>query len=192
MVICIVQARMSSKRLVGKMVRDIGGETLIERGYRLACEAFGKENVYIAIPSTLWSIARGCQWYEKGMPVWIYPGKEDDVLGRFHALASQLRITPDTIIHRWTPDDWRKDPEMCRRVANGETGIPVEIGGEAFTFAQLKEWHETVTDPFLREHIGKLITPNPVAPPDDGLPWSVDTEADLIAANNSLLCTETV
>jgi spore coat polysaccharide biosynthesis protein SpsF (cytidylyltransferase family) len=188
-VLCVIQARYGSKRLPGKMLMKLGGETLIERGYRLACGAFGKESVVIATPLTEENSPLHAE-VKRLVARYTFYGEDDDVLLRFYRTA-QLHGNPSTI-HRWTCDDWRKDPEMCRRVVSGETGIPVEIGGEAFTFAQLKEWHETVTDPFLREHIGHLITPNPVSPPDDGLPWSIDTQEQLEAANNSLLCTETV
>lgn len=189
-VLCIIQARYGSKRLPGKMLMKVGGETLISRAYRLACESFGKENVIVAGTMTdgdsplreeLRRIEASAYWANID---------EADVLGRFYKTAT---LHPKTYagrtFHRWTPDDFRKDPEMCRRVASGEKGIPVEIGGEAFTFRQLKEWHETVTDPFLREHIGILVNPNPVSPPDDGLPWSIDSQDDLDRANAFLSVT---
>jgi spore coat polysaccharide biosynthesis protein SpsF len=183
-VLCVIQARYGSKRLPGKMLMKVGGETLIERGYRLACEAFGKESVVIATPLTEENIPLHAEVLRLSGRYTFY-GEDDDVLLRFYRTA-QLHGNP-LVIHRWTPDDWRKDPFRCRLTARGFTGCPVEIGGEAFTFAQLKEWHETVTDPFLREHIGHLITPDPVSPSDDGLPWSVDTQKDLDRANSHVI-----
>jgi spore coat polysaccharide biosynthesis protein SpsF (cytidylyltransferase family) len=186
-VLCVIQARMNSRRLPGKMLMKVGGETLIEIAWRKACEAFGEENVVVAIPSII-VLAESKNFFFTRIPgesVFSYWGREGDVLGRFYEAAKECFATPGTIIFRYTPDDYRKDVDAMRRVAQGEKGIPVEIGGEAFTFAQLREWHETVTDPFLREHIGHLITPSPVSPPDDGLPWSIDTADDLRRANVS-------
>ncbi len=145
-------------------------------------DVFGRENVVIAAPIKDKPIFDEAWRLRANYEAWTLD--ENDVLGRFHAVAVvRKRTAPDTIIYRLTPDDWRRDVDAMQRVVNGETGIPIEIGGEAFTFRQLKEWHETVTDPFLREHIGKLITPNPVQPPDDGLPWSIDTQEQLDEVN---------
>jgi spore coat polysaccharide biosynthesis protein SpsF (cytidylyltransferase family) len=183
-VLCVIQARMNSRRLPGKMLMKVGGETLIEIAWRKACEAFGEENVMFACSAgdvvtplrrTISDFGAHAGWVSG----------EDDVLGRLYECAVYAGATPDTTIFRYTPDDWRKSVPAMQAVVAGEKRCPVEIGGEAFTFAQLKEWHETVTDPFLREHIGHLITPNPVSPPDDGLPWSIDTAEDLARANAS-------
>jgi spore coat polysaccharide biosynthesis protein SpsF len=185
-VLAIIQARMGSKRLPGKVLLPIGGVPLIEIAWKKACEAFGEENVVVAMPHEgddslpLENFLR-----VMGAPHILFTGDPNDVLSRFYGMAVIKSAKPDTVIVRVTPDDHRKHYLAMRQVASGVQGIPVEIGGEAFTFAQLKEWHETVTDPFLREHIGHLITPDPVSPPDDGLPWSIDTAEDLARANAS-------
>jgi spore coat polysaccharide biosynthesis protein SpsF (cytidylyltransferase family) len=184
-VLCVVQARMGSKRLPGKMLMKVGGVPLIEIAWKKACEAFDKMDVVVAYPvCDDYPLDDYC--YDNNLLNFVYAGDENDVLGRFYECATYYDLDPTDIIFRYTPDDYRKDVDAMRRVAKGEKGIPVEIGGEAFTFAQLKEWHETVTDPFLREHIGHLITPDPVLPPQDGLPWSIDTQEDLDRANWSL------
>jgi spore coat polysaccharide biosynthesis protein SpsF (cytidylyltransferase family) len=176
---------MGSQRLPGKMLRRIKGETLIGIAYRKACEAFGKENVYFTVPYDEENAPLIHYLGDMRVNGEVWWGDENDVLGRFYDLASKNNAKPDDIVYRWTPDDYRRQPEMCRWVADGQAGIPVEMGGEAFTFQALKHAHETETDPHRREHIGLIFNPDPVSPPDDGLPWSIDCQEDLDAANNS-------
>lgn len=190
--LCIIQARYHSTRLPGKMLFTLddpvhGTETLIARGWRLACEAFGREQVVIAMPKSdilgpLWDeIQRiGAQSF--------FPdhAREADVLGRFYECANFAGAT-GTIV-RWTPDDPMRDPGMCQLVANGQR-YPVELGGEAFSFKQLCE-AQACTPPLSnwREHIGH----NPWLFPD-GYPeryavpgYTIDTQADLDAAREIL------
>lgn len=193
--LCIVQARYHSHRLPGKMLMTLGGETLIARGYRIACEAFGKENVIVAIPmsDTISPLADELDRIGARMMAW--DGDESDVLGRFHHVAHRFRWSPDSVIVRYTPDDPFKTVDGLRRVAAGER-LPVEIGGEAFTLAQLdaarERWRHagdiTAHPSSLayemasnREHISYALfdTPAPPAPP--GI-WSIDTRDDYLAA----------
>lgn len=198
--LCIIQARLESSRLKHKMLCTLGGETLIARGWRLACEAFGRENVIVAIPA---SDAPGPLYDELQNigAVIFYHGMLDerDVLGRFWRCAHKYRWHPSSVIHRWTPDDWQKSPEVCRLVAAGWR-YPVEIGGEAFTLAMLDEAQsrEAPIRPMLvigsptpightynpnREHITHALFPTgAVAMLDTNEVWTIDTEADLLAA----------
>lgn len=223
--LCIIQARYGSTRLPGKMLLKIGGESLIARAWRIACEAFGEANVVVAIPECDLESALHAELRRINANVRTAIGvASDDVLGRFYEVAHSMRWHPDSVIVRYTPDDWRKNVAALRRVAGG-TREPVEIGGEAFTLAQLDAAHERerATRPISgdcslvrgddgtatgcrcgrpvswtgydgtaehfntrREHITYALFHCPAPePPDDGLPWSIDTEADLIAARKS-------
>ncbi len=112
-------------------------------------------------------------------------GDENDVLGRFFETAVSFRWHPDSVIFRFTPDDVQKRVDMMLQVADGARH-PVELGGEAFTLSMLREAQTRFAgiydSPFHREHITHAIfqCPAPPAPPGT---ISVDTEADLIAAN---------
>jgi 3-deoxy-manno-octulosonate cytidylyltransferase (CMP-KDO synthetase) len=44
----VIPARIESSRFPRKMLVDVGGETLIERVFRLCSAKFGKENVFVA------------------------------------------------------------------------------------------------------------------------------------------------
>lgn len=186
------------------MLARLGNETLIERGYRLACETFGREHVVVATPP-LHSLNAPLDVELRRIGAVVYEWNDDDesdVLGRIHSAAHARRWNPASVIFRWTPDDWDKRPDACRRVAAGER-LPVELGGEAFTLAMLDaahaqyqlhdgvyysihsnpdkakeadEWAAT-----CREHISYALfdTPAPLCPP--GL-FTIDTPADLAAA----------
>lgn len=179
-VLCIIQARYNSTRLPGKMLLKLGTETLIERGHRIACEAFGRENVVVAIPAIDEGGPLGVELRRIGATIFAFYGEERNVLERFWVCAHQHRWHPDSVIVRYTPDDYRKEAGALRRVAAGER-LPVQLGGEAFTLAMLDEAdRKTPTDDDCREHITGALFWETHAPsaPADGYPWSIDTEDD--------------
>jgi spore coat polysaccharide biosynthesis protein SpsF (cytidylyltransferase family) len=179
--LCIIQARMGSKRLPNKMLLRIKDVPLIEIAWRNAVSIFGRENVVVAYPHTLENLPLSMFLGNLGALRFEYDGDEDDVLSRFYHCATSYTNDPNCVIHRWTPDDPYKTPEAVKRVLAGER-LPVELGGEAFTLAQLKHAHETVKDAFRREHISYALFATPAPPPPEGI-WTVDTLEDYEAAN---------
>lgn len=177
--LCIIQARYHSSRLPGKMLREIGGETLIARAWRVASDAFGAAHCVVAIPGAdlhgpLGYMLRHCE-----ARVFAWEGLEADVLSRFHACVHTYRWHPDSVIVRYTPDDHRKEAALLQRVANGER-LPVELGGEAFTLAMLDWAHRHVRDAETREHLTYALFPeNPPPKAPDGTVWTIDTPEDL-------------
>jgi hypothetical protein len=187
----IIQARLASTRLPNKMLCELGGQTLIERAWTRACEAFGEDDCVVAIPKGDEDGPLGAELDRIGANVFAWDGDERDVLGRFHACAHTYRWKPDATIVRYTPDDPLKSAEHLWRVVNGER-LPVELGGEAFTLAMLDAAHELEEMGWLsfsglpqgnarREHITRALFP--FALPPIGIPgYTVDTQADLDAA----------
>lgn len=175
--LAIVQARMGSRRLPGKMMLPIGGVPLIERVWRTTVEAFGAEHVIVAHPDTPENAPMAEHLDRIGARRFAFPGDESDVLGRFWHCAHHRRWHPDSIIVRVTPDDFRKDPDAMRRVANGER-LPVELGAEAFTLAMLDAAHARYPAGHLaREHLTLGLFPTaPPEAPEGG--WSIDTPED--------------
>lgn len=182
--LAIVQMRMGSTRLPGKMLLPLAGKPLWWHAWNAACDAVGQKNAIAAMPASEENdeLAESCR--RRGAIVFRWDGPENDVLGRFHACAHLYRWHPDTVIVRITPDDPRKEWESIRGVIGGSR-LPVEIGGEAFTLAMLDEACE-VTEAWLmdrdndfgpREHITNALfdVSPPPAPP--GI-WTVDTPED--------------
>jgi len=171
------------------MLLKLGGETLIERGYRLACEAFGAENVVVAIPAEDEAGPLGEELRRIGASIFALAGYGQNVLRLFHACAHTRRWHSDSIIFRYTPDDPHKDPAMMRRVAIGER-LPVELGGEAFTLAQL-DYADGYSP--QREHLtlamanlSFLSLPLPPPCPPGPTVWSIDTRSDYQRAKEQI------
>ena len=199
--LAIVQARIGSTRLPGKMLADLGGKPLVWWAWKAAVDAFGADNVVIAMPATRENDELEVAVLSMDAPVNVFrwDGPENDVLGRFHACAHTYRWHPDSVIVRDTPDDPFKVPALMKRVAAGERH-PVELGGEAFTLAMLDEAHgresltlwrndgdrEREVPNARREHITRALFPDSPPPPAPPGIWTIDTREDLVAARLQL------
>ena len=182
--LAIIQARMGSTRLPGKMLREIQGVPLIEHVWRRTVKAFGKRNTIVAHPASEDNAPMIALLDKLGAQRFPWSGPENDVLSRFFHCAHYYRWHPDSVIVRVTADDWRKSPATMRRVASGERH-PVELGAEAFTLAMLDEAHaKTEMESEKREHITYAIFPTlpPACPPGT---WTIDTAEDIAAAENT-------
>jgi spore coat polysaccharide biosynthesis protein SpsF (cytidylyltransferase family) len=177
--LAIVQARMGSTRLPGKMLLPFDGYPLVIRAWRTACRALGTENVVVAIPATPENDELAAVLARYHVETFAWHGPENDVLGRFWHCAHTYRWHPDTVILRVTPDDPWKDMLSMRRVLNGER-LPVELGGEAFTLAMLDRARTGPAGEW-REHLGnnRELFPVPAPrPPEAPHPWTIDTQAE--------------
>lgn len=178
--LAIIQARMGSTRLPGKVLLPVGGVPLVIRVWQAVVEAVGWPHAVVAYPDTPVNAPLVETLDRYGVERYGWRGKENDVLGRFYGCAHTYRWHPQTVILRVTPDDPWKDADYMRRAIRGER-VPVELGGEAFTLAQLDFANNAISDPWQREHIThalfRLDAPK-VAPREDGAPWSIDTRAD--------------
>jgi spore coat polysaccharide biosynthesis protein SpsF len=182
--LCIIQARLKSSRLPEKMLLKLAGETLIARAWRLACEAFGQANVVVAIPTMDDAGPLGAELRRIKATVFAWDGDERDVLGRFWFCAHRYRWHPDSIIFRWTGDDWNKSPSACLRVVAGER-LPVEQGGEAFTLEMLDVANSVTQDKYKREHITYALFGAHDAPKVPKVPigyWTIDDYSQYKAA----------
>jgi spore coat polysaccharide biosynthesis protein SpsF (cytidylyltransferase family) len=154
------------------MALTLGGTTLLERAWRQACGVFGRANVIIAThlgdDAIFDIIPTRAQHFTAFTPA-------EDVLGRFWQCVD-AHDAFDRLIVRWTPDDWRKDDWQIRRAVRGSLFPSVAESVEVIPGMMLDRLHwETPWS--RREHIGDLLPCRP-APPDDGLPWSIDTQDD--------------
>lgn len=182
----IIQARYHSTRLPGKMLLDLGGESLIARAVRLASSV---ATTVVAIPASDRDTPLLMELVRIRAEIFAWDGDEADVLGRFHHCANRYRWHPQTVIVRWTPDDPFKDPALVRRTIEGER-FPIELGAEAFTLAMLaRAFHTTAPDDLVpREHLGnhRTLFPFPPLPCPPGEGWTVDTAEDLEAARRRI------
>lgn len=176
-VLAIVQARMASTRLPGKMLLPLGDKPLIQWAIDATVEAFGEDRTLVAICQN--EANQPLIDYLRAAGVWLAVGNLDeaDVLGRLVVAANEVVWHPDSVIVRVTPDDPFKDPATMRLVARGYR-YPVEVGAEACTYGELLKWNSVFKDEHIREHVGELFTPGGLYLGNDYVVWTVDTPED--------------
>jgi spore coat polysaccharide biosynthesis protein SpsF len=191
-VVAIIQARMGSTRLPGKVAALISGKPLLQHVIERVKAAKRVDEIVVATGasvanSPVIAIAQGCG-------VSVYLGNETDVLDRFYRCAESFNATH---IVRITADDAFKDPAMIDRVvdtllATGadyasntiEPTFPLGIDVEAFTFDALRRAHKAATEPYDREHVTPYIYNHPTlfklaSVKLSDLRWTCDTREDL-------------
>jgi spore coat polysaccharide biosynthesis protein SpsF len=195
--ICIIQARMGSTRLPGKVMMDIIGKTMLQRTYERVSKARSIDSTIVAT-STLAAddqLERYCN--ENAWP--CFRGSAEDVLERYYSAA--IAFKADVIV-RITSDCPLIDPSVTDKVIQhfqkidcdyASNGFPLRtfprgLDTEVFSFRALeRSWHED-TDLSTREHVTQYIQRNPrkfrltgIMNPIDysHLRWTVDEPRDL-------------
>ena len=193
---------MTSTRLPGKVMADLGGQPLL--GHMLARVRRAKtlDATWVATTANASDDPVAAFCAEHGVPV--FRGDEADVLGRFAGAAAAARAD---VIVRLTADCPMMDPALIdeaveRRAAGGfdylsnagERTYPDGLDIEVFTRAALDEAAAKAHLPFQREHVtpylrtdmyadvptGEFRVGGFAAPADfSHLRWTVDTPADL-------------
>jgi spore coat polysaccharide biosynthesis protein SpsF len=198
LIAAIIQARLGSTRLPGKVLADIQGKTLLEHVIQRVSASKLIEDIIIA--TTINEKDKAIIDFAHTRGIKCYAGSEDDVLDRFYRAAKKFNV--NTIV-RITPDDPFKDPEvidkLIKRYLDKKDDIdyvsntikptyPEGLDAEVFSFRALeKAWREA-KKPSEREHVTPYIWKHPeffrlVNVENDkdlsGLRWTLDTEADL-------------
>ena len=163
--VCIVQARMGSTRLPGKVLKSLAGPSVLEHVLR-RCQAIdGIDVVCCAVSNDSESdpVAREA---ERAGAV-VFRGAQDDVLERYH----QAAIACDAdIVMRITSDCPLVDPAVCAEVLSmlQNTGAdycannmppswPHGLDCEVFTFDWLDRAAREAERPSEREHVTQFI-----------------------------------
>jgi spore coat polysaccharide biosynthesis protein SpsF len=163
----IIQARMGSSRLPGKVLRPIGGRPLLEHVVGRLVLLRRPATVVVAtsdLPQDD-AIAEFC----RTLAVQCFRGSERDVLARYYNCAKQYGFEH---IVRLTADNPFTDIEELDRLidkhlqeANAFTHsfgqLPVGVGAEIFTFQALERSHEEGYASHHREHVDEYLLENP-------------------------------
>ena len=167
----IVQARMTSTRLPGKVMKIVCGKPLLEhlinRLKRVKCA----DQIVIAttVNETEDIIVELC----KKLDISYYRGSEEDVLGRYYEAAVEyggdviIRITsdcpvidPDVV--SYLIDFYMRNLKKYDYVTNTlKRTYPRGMDAEIVSFKALKEAHFNAYDPFDREHVTLFIRNRP-------------------------------
>lgn len=157
----IIQARMGSSRLPGKMMMPLDGDPTITHMVRRVKEASSLDTVVVATSDQTQDDILAL--YAQRAGAVVYRGAEDDVLGRMFKAASQH--DPDVVV-RLTGDCPLLSPDCIDAVvstlANSdadyastvlERTFPRGFGAEAFTFSSFKLVETHAQEPHEREHV---------------------------------------
>lgn len=194
----IVQARMASTRLPGKIMKKVSDKTLLE--YQLERLFRVKQADQVIIATTDHGeeqpIVDLCQ--KIGVP--CFRGSEQDVLARYYGAATQYGAE---VVARITSDCPLIDPAVIDRVIGfylahkeeydyvsntfPELTYPRGMDTEVFSYKVLKEAYGQATDQAEREHVTIFIKRRPERYRIKNLPyekdcshyrWTVDTPED--------------
>ena len=196
--VVIIQARMGSTRLPGKVLADLAGKPILAWVVRAARSALGVDDTIVATSTTAAddAIATWCQ--ANGIPV--HRGSENDVLDRY---ASAAKLSGAEIVVRITADCPLLDPAVIaqtirlRSVTGADyasnidpptwpDGLDCEVvKAEALLAAAAEATRssdrEHVT-PFVRNNRDRFTAETLIAPlPDLAVErWTLDTPEDLL------------
>jgi spore coat polysaccharide biosynthesis protein SpsF len=166
--VAIIQARMGSSRLPGKVMMRIGGRPLLVYLVERISKARTLDNIVVATTTNLCDnvIIEECE--RRGIP--NFRGSEDDVLSRYVWAA---RAWDAGIVVRVTADNPLTDPDSIDRVVDTivstgadyaiETDLPVGTTGEAMTWKGLSFIDSAANTPRWREHVTLYAKENPDA-----------------------------
>jgi glutamate-1-semialdehyde 2,1-aminomutase len=193
--LAVVQARMGSMRLPGKVLEKVGDSTLIELLLRRLTTATQIDDIVVAMPIS--AINDELEAVVTSAGYRVFRGSEEDVLDRYHQAALVTR--PDVVV-RITGDCPLVDGDLVDAIVTAfcqqdvdylsntiSPTFPDGMDIEVFTFNALHAAAENAHDPFDREHVTPFLKTSSrirrssfVWPEDlSGLRWTVDDPADL-------------
>jgi spore coat polysaccharide biosynthesis protein SpsF len=196
MITAIVQARMNSSRLQGKVLLEFSGNTLL--GHILERISFSRLISKIVVATTTNPADDQLVAWLKQRGYVVFRGSETDVLNRYYEAAKANKAQH---IARITSDDPFKDPEVIDSVANMYLSQGLDfaynnkppsfaegLDTEIFSFSALEQAEHTAKDPFEREHVTQHFYRNPdkfrqknfsSLKDYSHLRWTIDTAEDL-------------
>jgi len=197
-VVAVVQARVGSTRLPGKVLKDISGKPMLWHVLNRLRLSTKIDSIILAIPDS----KRNDQLedFSKGLNLHHFRGSEDDVLSRYYGAATKFGAD---VIVRLTSDCPLIDPRVIDKVIEQHLNsdadytsntirrtFPRGLGTEVFNFATLERAHREAKQDYEREHVTPYIYQHPnlfqlksveatgkLRRPD--LRLTVDTEEDL-------------
>jgi spore coat polysaccharide biosynthesis protein SpsF len=191
----ILQARMGSRRLPGKVLADVAGRPLVEHCIvRLIRAGVGP----VILATTIQPADDPLVRFAERLGIRVVRGPEDDVLQRFGQVADYLDAR---FFIRATADNPAVDVDALARViavidSTGadhvvEDDLPIGAAVEAVRTAALYQALAQARDPYDREHVtpflyrnpGRFVALRPQAPPAIRRPdvrLTVDTAEDLV------------
>lgn len=197
--VIINQARMTSTRLPGKVLKEVMGKPLLE--YQIERLKKVKQADDLVIATTINESDQPIIELCKKLNINYYRGSEEDVLSRYYEAAKQYQAD---VIVRVTSDCPLIDPAVVDEVINNfrkstgkydyvsntlERTYPRGMDTEVFSIEALKEAYDKAVLTPEREHVTLYIYSHPekfrlfsvkYKKDESSHRWTVDTEEDFI------------
>lgn len=196
-IVAIIQARMGSSRLQGKVMKDICGKTVLAHDIERVKQAKLITDIVIATTKSPNDDIIVAEAINNGVKA--YRGSEEDVLSRYYEAAVENKAD---VVVRITSDCPLLDPylldEMISYYLENKYDLVTNAGSdltkrtyprgldvEIFSFAYLKKAYEKAQKPYQREHVTPYIYENSSniyyyqnSRDDSKYRWTLDTEED--------------
>lgn len=166
--VVIVQARMTSTRLPGKVMMQLGGKPALQHVLERSKMIPGQNGVILAMPDSKSSDIMISLAHR--LLVGIHLGSELDVLQRYHDAATRANAD---VIMRITADCPLLDPEVCGRVIElrrlkqcdyasncWPRSFPQGLDCEVFTMDALNMAVKNATEAYDHEHVTPWMVRN--------------------------------
>ncbi|SMF75704.1 cytidylyltransferase domain-containing protein [Pseudobacteriovorax antillogorgiicola] len=166
--LCVIQARLGSKRLPRKMLLDLHGFPVIEWVIRRLLRSRNLDKIVLAIPQNDFEL----EMIGGKMGIPVYKGDEDDVLGRFRLVTDKLK--PRNVV-RVCADNPFVDPVeidrlisyfSCNKLDYAYNHIPRNnqypdgLGAEICTIECLESIFSNASGKEQREHLFNYLWEN--------------------------------
>ena len=199
-IIAIVQARMGSTRLPGKVLKPIVNKPMIE--LLLTRLSQSKELDQIVVATSMDPKNDQLQMVVESLGFRCIKGSENDVLSRYYTIAKS--VSADVIV-RITGDCPLVDPVLVDKCIREFKKIEVDylsntnpatypdgLDVEVMSFASLEKANNETNSEFDREHVTPFIRNNNILSKSSishtqdlsSLRWTVDEPEDLIVVTN--------
>jgi spore coat polysaccharide biosynthesis protein SpsF len=168
-IVAIVQARMGSTRLPGKVLEPIGDKPMLAHTYERACHSSLVDEVVIATSNKQGD--DGVAEYCESAAIECTRGSESDVLDRYYQTAREYEAD---VVVRLTADCPFLSPAVIDRVVHTyqhgssayvsntlEYTHPDGLDVEVFSFESVERAWNDANDPAEREHVTPYIKDSP-------------------------------
>ncbi|OGH61762.1 MAG: hypothetical protein A3G34_14205 [Candidatus Lindowbacteria bacterium RIFCSPLOWO2_12_FULL_62_27] len=168
-IVCIIQARVRSARLPGKVLKEVAGKTVLEHLISRVQSARRVDRIILATGADVAN--RPLEKIADASGVSFFSGSETDVLDRYYRAVQRFRLEGARGVVRITGDCPLIDPAVVDAVIRHyldhdldyvsntvPPAYPDGLDTEVFSFRSLETaWREAAA-PYDREHVTPYIT----------------------------------
>lgn len=165
-IVCIIQTRMGSTRLKGKVLRILKDKSVLGHIITRLRKVVELDDIIVATSDNKIDdvIELECKKYG----IKCFRGSEENVLKRYYDAAVFSKATDIVRICADNPLlDWHIINEQIKIYKQGlygfvcsDSNVPLGLGGEIFSFEMLKRANELAKDDYQREHVTPYMYDN--------------------------------